>query len=119
MGLAFAPDGRLFFTERPGRVRIFQNGQLLAAPALDARGCRARWAKAGCSASPCTRVREQPLRLPAYTARLPGGSRENRVVRYREVDNTLGEPAVILDSIPAADIHDGARVRFGPIASCT
>src|SRR5215831_19738293 len=32
--MAFAPDGRMFFTERPGRVRIYANGQLLAAPAL-------------------------------------------------------------------------------------
>src|SRR5215203_7328872 len=32
--MAFAPDGRMFVTERPGRVRIFQGGQLLAAPAL-------------------------------------------------------------------------------------
>ena len=32
--LAFAPDGRLFFTERPGRVRVVQNGSLLAQPAL-------------------------------------------------------------------------------------
>jgi glucose/arabinose dehydrogenase len=50
----------------------------------------------------------------AYTARLPGGGRENRVARYREVGNTLGERVVILDRINAADIHDGARVRFGP-----
>src|SRR5436190_15845132 len=32
--LAFAPDGRLFFTERPGRVRIVQNGTLLSQSAL-------------------------------------------------------------------------------------
>ena len=32
--MAFAPDGRLFFTERAGRVRIYQNNQLLPAPAL-------------------------------------------------------------------------------------
>jgi aldose sugar dehydrogenase len=29
--LAFAPDGRLFFTEQPGRLRIFQNGKLSTA----------------------------------------------------------------------------------------
>ena len=28
-GLAFLPDGRLLITERPGRLRILQNGQLL------------------------------------------------------------------------------------------
>ena len=38
----------------------------------------------------------------------------NRVVRYREAGNKLGEPMVILDNIPAANIHDGARVKFGP-----
>jgi len=32
--LAFAPDGRLFISERPGRVRVYQNGALLAEPAL-------------------------------------------------------------------------------------
>ncbi len=29
--LAFAPDGRLFFTEQPGRLRILQNGTLFTA----------------------------------------------------------------------------------------
>jgi glucose/arabinose dehydrogenase len=30
--IAFAPDGRMFITERPGRVRVFENGKLRAAP---------------------------------------------------------------------------------------
>ena len=50
--LAFAPDGRMFVTERPGRVRIFQSGQVLAAPALVLTDV-APPAKAGSSASPC------------------------------------------------------------------
>ncbi len=25
--IAFAPDGRIFFTERPGRVRVIEKGQ--------------------------------------------------------------------------------------------
>src|SRR5262245_46865879 len=33
-GLVFAPDGRMFFTERDGFVRILQNGAILAEPAL-------------------------------------------------------------------------------------
>src|SRR5207302_9360191 len=32
--LAFAADGTIWLTERPGRVRIIRNGQLLPAPAL-------------------------------------------------------------------------------------
>ncbi len=38
----------------------------------------------------------------------------NRVVRYRETGNQLGEPMVIIDNIAAANIHDGGRVKFGP-----
>lgn len=33
--LAFAPDGRLFFTEQPGRLRVIENGTVVAAPVLD------------------------------------------------------------------------------------
>ena len=38
----------------------------------------------------------------------------NRVVRYREVGSRLAEGVVLLDNIPAANIHDGGRIRFGP-----
>jgi glucose/arabinose dehydrogenase len=31
-GMAFLPDGRMLITERPGRLRIFANGKLEAAP---------------------------------------------------------------------------------------
>ena len=30
--IVWAPDGRMFFTERPGRVRVYEKGQLAAAP---------------------------------------------------------------------------------------
>src|SRR6187399_2572652 len=30
--LAFAPDGRIFVTERPGRIRVIEKGQLRAEP---------------------------------------------------------------------------------------
>jgi len=112
--MAFAPDGRMFVTERPGRVRVFQNGQVLAAPALTLTDVAAvgEGGLLGIAVHPD--FANNHFVFLAYTARLAGGSRETRVVRYREVGNTLGEPAVIVDRVPAADIHDGARVRFGP-----
>jgi glucose/arabinose dehydrogenase len=112
--MAFAPDGRMFFTERPGRVRILQGGQLAAAPALvlDDVAAVGEGGLLGIAVHPD--FASNRFVFLAYTARLPGGGRELRVVRYREVGGTLGEPAVILDGIAAADIHDGARVRFGP-----
>src|ERR1041384_7343426 len=35
VGVAFAPDGRLFIWQKPGVVKIFKNGQLLPTPFLD------------------------------------------------------------------------------------
>jgi glucose/arabinose dehydrogenase len=36
--IAFTPDGRLLITSQPGQLRVFQNGTLLATPALDLSG---------------------------------------------------------------------------------
>src|SRR4030095_4959657 len=49
-----------------------------------------------------------------YSARLPTGGAVSRVVRYREAGSRLAERAMLLDGIPAAQIHDGGRIRFGP-----
>ncbi|HEY8549859.1 MAG TPA: PQQ-dependent sugar dehydrogenase [Vicinamibacterales bacterium] len=112
--LAFAPDGRLFFTERPGRVRVVQNGQLLPDPMLVLTDVAAVGESGALGLAVHPQFADNHFVYLAYTAMRPDGSRENRIVRYREVGNTLGEPAVILDGINAADIHDGARLRFGP-----
>jgi aldose sugar dehydrogenase len=112
--LAFTPDGRLFFTERPGRVRVMQGGQTLATPALVLGDVAAvgEGGLLGLAVHP--QFATNGFIYVLYTARLPDGSRENRVVRFREVGNTLGEPMVVLDRMGAADIHDGGRIRFGP-----
>jgi aldose sugar dehydrogenase len=112
-GMAFAPDGRLFVTERPGRVRIIESGRLLApALVLDDVAAVGEAGTLGLTLHP--QFGSNRFVYIAYTARLPNGAMVNRVVRYREVGNTLGERAVILDGLNANTIHDGSRVRFGP-----
>ena len=113
-GLAFAPDGRLFVTERPGRVRIVENGRLLSTPALTLDDVYAVGEAGALGLTLHPQFATNRFVYLVYTARLPGGGNENRVVRYREVGNALGERMVILDRMRAADIHNGARVRFGP-----
>jgi glucose/arabinose dehydrogenase len=112
--LAFAPDGRLFFTERPGRVRIVQNGMLLSQPAAVLQDVRAQGEGGllGIALHPAFATNR--FVYIVYTAIDPGGRAVNRVVRFREVNNVLGEPVVLLDNIAGADIHDGGRVKFGP-----
>jgi glucose/arabinose dehydrogenase len=111
--LAFAPDGRLFITERPGRVRIYQNGQLAAEPALTLPDVftDGESGALGLALDPAFAATRHVFLT--YTARGPRGP-VLRLVRYREVDNRLGEGVVLLDDVPAASIHNGSRVKFGP-----
>ena len=111
--LAFAPDGRIFVTERPGRVRIIRNGQLLATPALtlDDVSAVSESGLLGLALHPAFASNRWVYLF--YTAATPRGA-VNRLVRYREVNDQLGERAVLLDEVPASGIHDGSRVKFGP-----
>lgn len=112
--LAFAPDGRLFFTERVGRVRVVQNGQLLATPAYTFSDVRAAGEGGVLGIALHPNFAQNRFIYVSYTALRADGASVNRVVRFREANNVLGEAAVLLDNIPGAIIHDGSRLRFGP-----
>jgi glucose/arabinose dehydrogenase len=112
--LVFAPDERLFVTERPGRVRIIdlatRTSQL--ALTLDDVFAEGEGGLLGVALDPS--FVSNGLVYLDYTARTPAGGAVNRVVRYRESGSRLAERVVLLDNIPANVIHDGGRIRFGP-----
>jgi glucose/arabinose dehydrogenase len=112
-GLAFAPDGRLFITERPGRVRVYQNGQLLTEPALTLSDVFTNGESGFLGIAVHPAFATNRLVYLAYTASTSRGP-VLRLMRYRDVDNRLGEGVVLLDDVPAANIHNGSRVKFGP-----
>lgn len=111
--LAFAPDGRLFISERPGRVRVFQNGQLLPDPALTLTDVFTTGESGILGLAVHPDFASNHFVYLTYTARGPRGP-VARLVRFREVANRLAEAVVLLDDVPAANIHNGSRVRFGP-----
>jgi glucose/arabinose dehydrogenase len=111
--LAFAPDGRLFVTERPGRVRIIDLSASTSTVALTLSGVFAQ-GEAGVLGLALDPAFDQNHFVYLYYSATFGGGAVNRVERYREVAGQLGERAILLDGIPAATIHDGGRLRFGP-----
>ena len=111
--LAFAPDGRLFVTERPGRVRILDLAARTMATALTLDDTFAEGEAGALGLALDPSFSSNRLVYLYYSARVSGGG-VNRVVRYREVGGQLAERVVLLDNIPAAGIHDGGRIRFGP-----
>jgi glucose/arabinose dehydrogenase len=114
--LAFAPDGRLFVTERPGRVRIVNLSTFTSEVALTLGGVFAQ-SEAGLLGLALDPGFAQNRFVYLYYSATAGGGAVNRIERYREVGGRLGERAVILDGIPAATIHDGGRLKFGPDGS--
>ena len=111
--IVFAPDGRVFFAERPGRVRLIENGKLRAAPfftvpdiSLSDEG-----GLMGMTLHP--KFAENRFVYLAYVYSDERKQQNVRVVRYRETGETLTEPKTIIEAIPASKYHAGTRLKFG------
>lgn len=113
--IAFAPDGRIFVTERPGRIRVVKDGQLQTEPWMSINVAAAgEGGLLGMALD--SDFATNHYAYTAYTYRTSGGALQNRLVRLRE-DTTTGKGVldkVLLDNVPAGSIHDGGRVKFGP-----
>src|SRR3990167_2576511 len=106
----FAPDGRIFFTERIGNLRIIENN-LVSAPILSLKVSGSEGGLLGLALDPDF---EENHYLYLYYSYSDFFDIYNRVVRYVESDNNLSDEMILLDKIPGSQIHDGGRIKFGP-----
>ncbi|MBI2854782.1 MAG: PQQ-dependent sugar dehydrogenase [Chloroflexi bacterium] len=111
----FAPDGRIFLTERPGRIRVIKGGSLQPDPWFTLEVVEAgESGLLGLALDP--QFTQSRFIYVAYTYRTTDGKLQNRLVRLRD------EPAsargaldrVLLNGVAGAGGHDGGRVKFGP-----
>src|SRR3954467_6707408 len=111
----FLPDGRIIFTERPGRIRVIENGKLRPEPLVTIADVEARSESGlmGMTLHPQFAQNHQLYLCYAYES---GNGQRDRVVRYRETGNGLTDRKLIIENIPAAQFHAGCRLRFGPDA---
>jgi glucose/arabinose dehydrogenase len=110
--IVFAPDGRILFTERPGRLRVIENGTLRPEPLASIAGVEASGESGLMGLALHPRFAENHLLYLAYA--YSGGEQKVRVDRYRESNGALSERKLIIEEIPAARFHAGTRLRFGP-----
>jgi aldose sugar dehydrogenase len=110
--IAFAPDGRVFFTERAGRVRVIEQGKLRAEPLATIREVEPTGESGLMDLTLHPQFASNHYLYLAYAYR--GTGQRVRVVRFRETESALVEPQVIIEDIPAARFHAGTRTRFGP-----
>lgn len=112
--LQFAPDGRLFLTEKFGRIRTASaKGQLDPAPWASIRVMQegGEGGLMGLALHPD--FPREPWVYVMYTGYV-NGRPVNRVVRMREAGGRGSDTEVILDGLPAALNHNGGRILFGP-----
>ena len=110
--IVWAPDGRMIFTERPGRVRVFQNGTLRAQPLFVVPDVDARGEAGLMSVALHPQFASNRWLYLSYV--YSGDGQRLRVVRYTETNSGLGDRKLIIEGIPAAPAHAGCRLRFGP-----
>ena len=112
--IVFAPDGRMFFTERPGRVRVFENGKLRDKPFYTIPDIELSGESGLMGMTLHPNFAENHFVYLAYAYSDANKNQTVRVARYRENGETLVEPKTIIEGIPAAQYHSGTRLKFGP-----
>jgi glucose/arabinose dehydrogenase len=107
--MAFAPDGRVFVAEEPGRVRVLMpDGQLSDVPALSLRRGTRLLALA---VDP--RFEETRFVYAIYTTPSRTGPPGFTLARFREASNVLVDAVSLLDEIPASTRNAAASLRGG------
>ena len=109
--IVWAPDGRMIFTERPGRLRVFEKGALNPKPLLVLTDVESAGEAGLMSVALHPQFSSNHFLYLSY-AYTSGGLRV-RVVRYREAPEGLVDRKVIIEDLPAARAHAGCRLRFG------
>jgi len=111
-GIAFLPDGSLIFTERPGRVRVIEDGKLRPEPVFTVPDVEPSGESGLMDISLHPDFATNKYVYLAYAYNKEG--KLVKVVRYIYDGTALKEDKVIIDGIPAAPNHAGTRARFGP-----
>jgi glucose/arabinose dehydrogenase len=113
--LTFAPDGRLFWTERSGTVRVWQNGAskvfaTVRTVTTEPGGGYSERGLLGLAISPTFATDRY-----VYAFYSDANFKTQHVIRWTDCDGT-GTKATIIVSFPAGPdcCHKGGRIAFGP-----
>ncbi len=105
-------DGKIFFTEKVGRLRVVDNGTLVNESVADFRV--ADISDAGLLGVTTHPDFAQNHFMYVYYTYKEGDKLWNKVLRITESNDKLVDATVILDKIPGAEFDDGGVIKFGP-----
>lgn len=116
--IRFAPDERMWVTERPGRVRIFeQDGSTSDTPWLSIEDITFFQGESGLTGQAFhPDYPETPWVYLMYTYQTEEGPL-NRISRFQDLGDRAGEEEILLDGLAAqarGGSHSGGTLEFGP-----
>lgn len=111
--MVFTSPERLLVTERPGRIRVVENGQLQPSSlrTFPEVISQAEEGLMGITLDPHYQENRFIYLCMAYR---DGQRQYNKVVRLTDEGSSLANDTILLDKIPSAEFHAGCRLRFGP-----
>lgn len=111
--LVFTAPNRALVTERPGKIRVINDGQLTPEPirTFPEVSTESEEGLMGMTLDPEYATNRYLYICLAYEK---NGQTVDKVIRMTDQGNSLTDDTIILDNIPAARFHAGCRLRFGP-----
>jgi glucose/arabinose dehydrogenase len=121
-GMVFAPDGRLFFTEKnTGEIRVMTpDRKILDRPFAEVQDVYVSWEQGLLGIALDPDFEKNGFVYVYYSALVEtgngnGGKVVNKLVRFTDRGSTGTDVKVLLDNIPASrGYHSGGALAFGP-----
>ena len=114
--IAFAPDGRLFFTEKnTGKIKIIKDDRVLPTPFAIISDTYVNWEQGLLGLTIDPKFGQNHFVYLYYTSTdNKTGQIFNRVVRFTDNNNIGTDMAILIDKIPASmGYHSGGALAFG------
>ena len=109
-------DNDALVTERPGRVRLIQNWNLISQPVLTLNVVESPGTERGLLGMALDPAFAENSLFYVYYTVSENGQDVNRIERYvLSADHKSAKlDRIVLDGVPSGSIHDGGRLKFGP-----
>lgn len=107
-------EGKIYFTERPGRVRVIENGKLNPEPLITLGSPFISEGEGGLMGIALDQNFSQNHYIYVMHTYMESNQIYNRVIRLVENNNKASIDKIILDKIPGGRIHNGGRIKIGP-----
>ncbi len=112
--IAVSGEGRLYFTERSGTIRVIEDGKLRQQPLITFGEPFISLEEGGLMGIVLDPNFSQNHYIYVMHTYAEGNQIYNRVVRLIERNNRASIDRVLLDKIPGGRIHNGGRLKIGP-----